>query len=46
MSNQQQSDQNRQTGRNGGYVSTHGMPSGQAQQTDRDVNQGKREANR
>lgn len=46
MSNQQQTQSNIQTGRNGGYVDTTGMSSQDKQRTDREVNQGKRETNR
>jgi hypothetical protein len=46
MSSQQQSQSNIQAGRNGGGKDTTGMSSQDKQRTDREVNQGKREANR
>jgi hypothetical protein len=46
MSSQQQSQSNIQTGRNGGRVDTTGTSSQDKQRINREVNQGKREANR
>lgn len=46
MSSQQQRDSNYQTGYQGGNVNTNGMSWQQKQQTDADVNRGKKDANR